>query len=361
MSEFELIRRFFTRPGPSGILGVGDDCALLPSSPGAWAISTDMLLENRHFFPDVAPDALGHKALAVNLSDLAAMGAAPRGFVLGLALPDIRPQWLESFSHGMYALADRHGCPLVGGDTTRSDAGISISVTVFGDLDARRALRRDAARAGDDIWVSGTLGEADVALRLLLAEHAGAQDGERRPDAATILPPTPLANAAGFLPGDTDIQAAIEQLASTERTALLGAVRHRLEWPEPRVSLGLALAGVAHAAIDISDGLLQDLGHIAAASRCRAQIDLTRLPTGQLISWLPPEVGWYCALAGGDAYELCFTAPASQRSRIEQAAQRLDVTVTRIGCIEQGEGVCVVGPDGHMLSSLPGGFDHFGP
>lgn len=358
MSEFELIRRFFTRPGPSGVLGVGDDCALLPSSPGAWAVSTDMLLENRHFFPDVAPDALGHKSLAVNLSDLAAMGATPRGFVLGLALPDVRPEWLERFSHGMYALADRHGCPLVGGDTTRSDAGICISVTVFGALDARRALRRDAAQPGDDVWVSGALGEADVALRLLLAERSVARDAKGQPDAASAASDM---QASGSLPDDAAVQAAIAQLTPTRRADLLAAVRHRLEWPEPRVGLGLALAGVAHAAIDISDGLLQDLGHIAAASRCRARIDLNRLPAGRLGDWLPAAVGWRCALTGGDAYELCFTAPASQRARIEQAAQRLEVPVTRIGIIEKGEGVCVVGPDGRQLDSLPGGFDHFAP
>lgn len=359
MSEFELIRRFFTRPGPSGVLGVGDDCALLPSSPGAWAVSTDMLLENRHFFPDVAPDALGHKSLAVNLSDLAAMGATPRGFVLGLALPDARPQWLERFSHGMYALADRHGCPLVGGDTTRSDAGICISVTVFGALDARRALRRDAAQPGDDVWVSGALGEADVALRLLLAERSAARDGTGPTAAPAAVGPD--MQASRFLPDDATIRAAIAQLTPARRADLLAAVRRRLEWPEPRVGLGLALAGVAHAAIDISDGLLQDLGHIAAASRCRARIDLGSLPAGRLGDWLPAAVGWRCALAGGDAYELCFTAPASQRSRIEQAARRLDVPVTRIGVIEKGEGVCVVGPDGRQLDSLPGGFDHFAP
>lgn len=357
MSEFELIRRFFTRPGPSGVLGVGDDCALLPSSPGAWAVSTDMLLEDRHFFPDVAPDSLGHKSLAVNLSDLAAMGAAPRGFVLGLALPDIQPQWLESFSQGMYALADRHGCPLVGGDTTRSKAGICISVTVFGALDARRALRRDAARPGDDIWISGTLGEADVALRLLLAERAARGPG-RPADAAATMPGASGAEAA-FLPDDAAVQAAIRQLSPDARTALLAAVRHRLEWPEPRVGLGQALAGVANAAIDVSDGLLQDLGHIAAASRCRARVDLDRLPTGLLGAWLPAAVGWRCALAGGEAYELCFTAPVSQRGRVEQAARRLALPVTRIGCIEEGEGVCVAAPDGRLLNNLPGGFDHF--
>lgn len=362
MSEFDLIRRYFTRQAPVGMLGVGDDCALLPSAAGAWAVSTDLLLENRHFFPDVAPDALGHKALAVNLSDLAAMGAAPRGFVLGLALPDVRPDWLDAFSTAMHALADRHGCPLVGGDTTRSDAGICISVTVFGALDARRALRRDAAQPGDDVWVSGALGEADVALRLLLAERSVARDATGQRDVAA----TPAAvdldmQASGSLPDDAAVQAVIAQLTPARRADLLAAVRHRLEWPEPRVGLGLALAGIAHAAIDVSDGLLQDLGHIAAASRCRARVDLGSLPAGRLGDWLPAAVGWRCALTGGDAYELCFTAPSSQRSRIEQAAQRLDVPVTRIGVIEKGEGVCVVGPDGRQLDSLPGGFDHFAP
>src|SRR5690606_3608682 len=171
LSEFDLIRRFFSWPAPAGYTGAGDDCALVPTSAGAQAISTDLLLEHRHFFSDVPPRTLGHKALAVNLSDLAAMGATPRGFVLGLALPHVDEAWLAAFAEGMRELAEQSGCPLVGGDTTRSSRDLAISVTVFGSVDARLALRRDAARVGDDIWVSGQLGEADVALRLSWLAH----------------------------------------------------------------------------------------------------------------------------------------------------------------------------------------------
>ncbi len=331
MSEFDLIRRYFTRQAPAGILGVGDDCALLPATPGAWAVSTDLLLENRHFFPDVPPDTLGHKALAVNLSDLAAMGAAPRGFVLGLALPSVQDPWLQSFSAGMHALSERYGCPLVGGDTTRSDAGITISVTIFGMVDARRALRRDAARPGDDIWVSGALGEADVALRLLLAQRGqGAAD--------------PVLGA----------------LTESHKAALLAATLSRLQQPEPRIGLGLVLAGTAHAAIDISDGLLQDLGHITKASRCGALLQAACLPLGGLLEWLPQDAAWQAALGGGDAYELCFTAPEASRGHILTLAQRAGVPVTRIGRITSDEGIRVVGADGVALQNLPGGFDHFG-
>src|SRR5690606_27395016 len=229
-SEFDLIARYFTRPAPAGMLGVGDDCALFPAPAGMHiATSTDLLIQGRHFFPDVDPAALGHKALAVNLSDLAAMGARPIGCVLGLALPQASESWLAGFAQGFHGLADRHGCPLMGGDTTRSPHDLAISVTVFGAVAPERALRRDAARAGDDIWVSGALGAADVAYRLL--------DGQ--------------------LPADP------QRLAATRRA---------LEWPEPRVALGQALGGLARAAIDISDGLLQDLAHVLEASGVGAHL-----------------------------------------------------------------------------------------
>ncbi|NMU93927.1 thiamine-phosphate kinase, partial [Achromobacter ruhlandii] len=178
-SEFDLIARYFTRAAPAGLLGVGDDCALFPVPPGEQvATSTDLLLEGRHFFPDVDPKALGHKALAVNLSDLAAMGARPIGCVLGLALPRLDEAWLAAFAEGFHALAQVHGCPLIGGDTTRSVHDLAISVTVFGAVPADAALRRDGARADDDIWVSGELGAADVAYRLL--------DGQDPADAARL-------------------------------------------------------------------------------------------------------------------------------------------------------------------------------
>lgn len=327
----------------------------MPATPGAWAVSTDLLLENRHFLPDVAPETLGHKALAVNLSDLAAMGASPRGFVLGLGLPAVRPQWVAAFSQGLLALADRHRCPLVGGDTTRSDSGIVISVTIFGALDARRALRRDAARPQDDIWVSGALGEADVALRLLLRQRAGPGD-------ATAPPPgraTEAPQEAGSLPDDDALNHALSMLDEASREALLAATRHRLELPEPRIALGQALAGVAHAAIDISDGLLQDLGHVLTASGCAAHIDAPALPVGALDQWLAPAMAWRAALGGGDAYELCFTAAPSRRSDILNISQRLGLPLTRIGCIRAGQGAVVADAQGVALRGLPGGFDHF--
>lgn len=336
MSEFDLIRRHFTRPVPAGILGVGDDCALLPAAPGAWAISTDLLLEGRHFYADVDPRALGHKALAVNLSDLAAMGAQPAGCVLGIGLPAVDAAWLDAFAQGLHALAEAWGCPLVGGDTTRSAAGITLSVTVFGRVDARRALRRNAARPGDDVWVSGTLGDADVALRLLQRERGEA-----------VAASGPLAEVlAGLAP-----EAAARLLAST---------RERLEWPQPRVALGLALAGVAHAAIDVSDGLLQDLGHIVAASGCGAVVQAARLPLSPALSALPPAAAWQAALGGGDAYELCFTASPAGRARIETLAARTGVALARIGTLEpQARGVRVLDAAGLPLDGVPAGFDHF--
>ncbi|GAB3074304.1 thiamine-phosphate kinase [Bordetella muralis] len=316
-SEFDLIARYFTRPAPAGLLGVGDDCALFPVPAGMHiATSTDLLIEGRHFFSDVDPRALGHKSLAVNLSDLAAMGARPVGCVLGLALPQANESWLAAFAQGFHALADAHGCPLIGGDTTRSSHDLAISVTIFGAVAADRALRRDAAQVGDEIWVSGTLGAADVAYRLL--------DGQ--------------------LPADA---------------ALLAATRRALEWPEPRVALGLGLIGVAHAAIDISDGLVQDLGHILSASRVGAQLHYDAMPVAPALHGLPPATLMQAVLGGGDVYELCFTAAADQHEQVLGAAARAGVAVTRVGHITQAPGMVVLDADGHPLSALPRGFDHF--
>ncbi|GAA4329523.1 thiamine-phosphate kinase [Pigmentiphaga soli] len=319
--EFDLIRRWFARPAPAGVLGVGDDCALLPPARGALAVSTDLLLEGRHFFADVDPEALGHKALAVNLSDLAAMGAAPTAFVLGLALPAADDAWLEGFSRGLFALADAHGCALVGGDTTRSAGGVAISITVFGELPPEQALKRAGARVGDDIWLSGQLGAADVALRLLRGEPGVA--------------------------------------APAQRDALLAATRDALERPQPRVALGLALRGVAHAAIDISDGLLQDLGHILAASGCGARLRVDELPVAPALADVPPALRRRAALGGGDVYELCFTAPPARRDLVLAAAAGTGVPVARVGVIEAAPGLRAVDDAGAPVSDLPGGFDHF--
>nr|WP_255468325.1 thiamine-phosphate kinase [Achromobacter sp. UMC71] len=338
-----MIARYFTRTAPTGLLGVGDDCALFPVPPGEQvATSTDLLLEGRHFFPDVDPKALGHKALAVNLSDLAAMGARPIGCVLGLALPRLDEPWLAAFAEGFHALAAVHGCPLVGGDTTRSAHDLAISVTVFGAVPANAALRRDGARAGDDIWVSGELGAADVAYRLL--------DGQ--------------------YPADSE---------------LLAATRGALEWPEPQVPLGLALRGIAHAAIDISDGLLQDLGHILTASRVDAVLHEDRMPAAAALAGLPADALRRAVLGGGDVYQLCFTAPAGRRDAVLAAARTAGARVTRVGGIVAHEPVqeaiqassvtragdssaipgaarprlVVLDATGQPLAQLPAGFDHF--
>ncbi|MBO1016406.1 thiamine-phosphate kinase [Achromobacter sp. SD115] len=316
-SEFDLIARYFTRAAPVGLLGVGDDCALFPVPPGEQvATSTDLLLEGRHFFPDVDPKSLGHKALAVNLSDLAAMGARPIGCVLGLALPRLDEPWLAAFAEGFHALAGAHDCPLIGGDTTRSAHDLAISVTVFGAVPAGQALRRDGARVGDDIWVSGELGAADVAYRLL--------DGQ--------YPANP---------------------------ALLAATRDALEWPQPQVALGLALRGIAHAAIDLSDGLLQDLGHILAASRVGATLHYAELPVAAALASLEDAPLRRAVLGGGDVYQLCFTAPTSRREAVLAAAAAAGARVIRVGQIQAQPGLSVLDSQGQPLAELPAGFDHF--
>ena len=319
-SEFALIRRYFARPAPDGVLGVGDDCALLPPMAGHMAISTDLLIEGIHFFPDVDPVALGHKALAVNLSDLAAMGATPRAFVLALALPKVDHAWLDGFSRGLLALADAHGCALIGGDTTRSPQGIAIDVTIFGEVPGQLALRRDGAQVGDDIWVSGMLGDADVALRLLLADGSVSDPDGR----------------------------------------VLGATRTALEWPQPQVALGLALRGVATAALDISDGLAQDLGHILDASGVGADLQLADLPLSPTLSALPAALARRSALTGGDVYQLCFCAPPSARIDLAALAQRLALPLTRVGRINAASGLRAFDEQGHELPPVAGGFDHFG-
>ncbi len=318
MNEFELIAQYFTRPARSGgsvRLGVGDDCALLDVPAGeTLAISTDMLVEGRHFFEGTDPEALGHKALAVNLSDLAAMGAAPIGFSLALALPAADAGWLEGFARGLFGLADAHGAQLIGGDTTKGP--LNICITVYGSLPADAALRRDAARPGDDIWVSGTLGDARLGLEAL--------QGKRLLDRTLLRP------------------------AST-----------RLHRPEPRVGLGRALRGIAHAAIDVSDGLMGDLGHILECSRVGAVIDADALPCGEALSAQEAALRREFALNGGDDYELCFTAAPEQGAAVQAAALAAGVRVTRVGHIVTGNALKVTDGDGHQLD-IPGhAFDHF--
>lgn len=314
--EFSLIAKHFTRATPGAVLGVGDDCALLAPTPGMQlAVSSDMLLEGRHFSPQDSPAGIGHKSLAVNLSDLAAMGATPRWATLAIALPEENDAWLTAFARGFFRLADLHGIELVGGDTTRG--ALTLSITVMGEVPPGQALRRDGAQAGDDIWVSGVLGSAALAL----AYRQGRLFMEQI-DAARVLP--------------------------------------ALYLPTPRVALGIALRGLAHSAIDISDGLLADLGHILERSGVGARLEFNALPTLPVVqSYLHETVARECVLAGGDDYELCFTAPTEQRDAIHAAAASAAVAVTRIGQITAESGLSVIGADGQPLLYDKTGYDHF--
>jgi thiamine-monophosphate kinase len=320
LSEFDLIARYFTRPalqpGSRTALGVGDDCALIDPSPGMHlAITTDTLVEGRHFFLDANPLKLGHKALAVNLSDLAAMGATPLAFTLALALPEAREQWLKPFAQGLFALADAYRCELIGGDTTKGP--LTITITAFGEVPPHRALRRDAAKAGDDIWISGDLGDARLAL-------------------------------AGYRAEIVLDSAAIEAAAV------------RLHEPVPRIGLGAALRGIAHAAIDISDGLAGDLGHILKRSSVGATLNVDALPAGPtLAAHQPLELRRRFTLSGGDDYELCFTAPQSARDAVMTAAHAANTPVTRVGVIESAPGLRLVGAGGAPLPLPLASFDHF--
>ncbi len=318
MSEFDLIKRYFTRPTPGAALGVGDDAALLRIAEGMeLAVSTDMLVSGTHFLADADPYLLGHKTLAVNLSDLAAMGATPRWATLSLSPPAADEGWLRQFSAGFFALADQYGVELVGGDTTRGP--LNLCVTIMGEVPRGQALRRDGAQLGDDIWVSGVLGEAALGLAHLQGR--------------VMLP---------------------EQV----RTACLAAL-HR---PQPRVALGLALRGLANSAIDISDGLVADLGHILESSDLAAEVRYDRLPVSSFFASCGDvmfELAQQCVLAGGDDYELCFTAPVGLRDEIELLGDRLQLPLKRIGKIVSGRGCKVRAENGSVISIEKGGYDHF--
>lgn len=318
MGEFDLIARFFKRPTSKADLGVGDDCALLSPRPGhQLALSTDMLVEGKHFLSTVDPERLGHKCLAVNLSDLAACGAEPRAFLLSLSMPRADIRWLERFSQGLFNLADRHGCELIGGDTTQGP--LNISITVIGDVPTGQALLRSGASAGDDVYVSGNLGDARLALEAFR--------------------------------GHIELAAPV-----------FSACRLRLECPTPRVALGMALRGIASAAADISDGLLGDLGHILKQSKVGAHIELP-LSDGLLASLKADALSehWLrtCILSGGDDYELVFTAPPVHRAAVQSASERTATRVTRIGQITETLGINL--RDGHGQQHNPQftSFDHF--
>jgi len=315
-SEFDLITRHFTRPAPNAVLGVGDDAALLAPTPGAeLVVSTDMLVAGCHFFPDAEPYLLGYKALAVNLSDLAAMGAVPRWATLSLSLPEVDENWLAGFSRGFFELAGRFGVSLVGGDTTRGP--LSLCVTVLGEAPAGRALRRSGAKPGDQIWISGDLGAAALGLRHRLGEIV--LDAA---DAALCL--------------------------------------DRLHRPEPRVVLGNMLCCVAHAAIDISDGLLADLGHILESSGVGAEVEFDRLPAHPVVSAKRTDpLVRRCLLAGGDDYELCFTASPDRSRAILSVAQAAGLTVSQIGHVTKEPGLRLLDGEGRTMEIRERGFDHF--
>jgi thiamine-monophosphate kinase len=290
------------------LLGVGDDCAVLRPNAGLeLALTTDMLVEGRHFTADVDARSLGHKSLAVNLSDLAAMGAAPRWVLLAIGLPAADERWVEEFAAGFFALAERHGVELIGGDTTRS-ALRTISITAIGELPSGVALYRSSAQPGDDIWVSGELGSAALALR--------------RPD--------------------------IEEAAK------------RLHWPEPRVELGERLRGLARAAVDVSDGFAADLGHILERSHVSAVVEYERIPRAAAFKTTgDADLERDCVLSGGDDYELVFTAPPSRREAVEALGRELGLALTRIGAIERGAARLVVRDAKGGVVPHRGGYDHF--
>ena len=297
MDEFSLIGAYFKRAispskTPQIDLGVGDDAALFRVADGhQCVVSSDLLLEGRHFFFFFSPRTLGHKSLAVNLSDLAAMGAQPLGFTLSIGLPHVDETWLSEFSKGLFALADEFNCPLIGGDTTQSDT-IVINITIFGQVPTGQAIVRSGAQVGDDVWVTGTLGDAAYALSL-------------------------IQSAAN--PDD------------------LAQVRARLETPTPRVALGCALreAGLAHSMLDVSDGLVGDLRHILRASNVSARMDCDALPLSSVVLQLPVAQAWSYAVAGGDDYELCLTASATSAARaaLFDLAQKFATPITRVGTI----------------------------
>jgi thiamine-monophosphate kinase len=315
LGEFDLIAKYFTRAVQRAALGIGDDCALLAPAPGMQlAVSSDMLVEGRHFLSTVAPDRLGHKALAVNLSDLAACGAKPLAFTLALALPRADEAFLEGFARGLFALADAQGIELVGGDTTQGP--LNICITAMGEVPVGGALLRSGARPGDHLYVSGTVGDA----RLALEGFRGTVSLEGR---------------------------------------RFDSVRVAMEQPQPRVALGLALRGIATSAIDVSDGLLGDLGHILRRSAVAAVVDVDAVPRSDVLGAMPLAWQRECTLAGGDDYELIFTAPPTMAERVRAAAREAGVAATRIGRIEAGQGLRLVDREGGEVAHTFGSFDHF--
>jgi len=321
VSEFSLIDRYFAAhhfQRPDVVLGIGDDCALLlPPASQQLATTMDTLVAGVHFFADADPESVGHKALAVNLSDLAAMGATPAWATLALTLPQADEQWLAAFCRGLFALADRHGVQLIGGDTTHGPITV-ITLQAHGFVSPDQALRRDGAKPGDDLYVTGTPGDAGLALAAAL--------------------------------GKTTVAASHENY-----------IRARLERPEPRIAEGLALRGVASAAIDISDGLEQDLGHILERSRVGARLEVERLPLSPaLAASLDREAAVMTALTGGDDYELCFAVPPERTLQLESNLTQWSCPCTRIGVITAEPSLQLARADGSAFRLERRGYDHFG-
>ena len=332
-SEFKLIQQYFTRPTRHTALGVGDDAALINLTQGMQlTISTDMLVAGTHFFHDAAPYSIGWKSLAVNISDMAAMGAQAKWATLAIALPNfsanstfvtaeelhITPDWLSEFSKGFFDCADAFNVDLIGGDTTRGP--LNISVTIMGEVPIGQALRRDGAQLDDDIWVSGTLGDAAMALAILQNRYAVDKNWP-----------------------DNELQKWMLSL-------------HK---PHPRAALGSALRGIATSCIDVSDGLIADLGHLLTASNLGAEITLERLPMSLYnLNYLDDTVVQQCVLAGGDDYELCFSAPKSAREQIIALGIKLDLQITHIGSTHADIGLQAMYKNTE-IKLIKQGFDHF--
>jgi len=332
LGEFDLIQRFF-KAGADAMrsnnekviaLGIGDDCALLtPIAGEEIAVTSDMLVAGRHFFVDANPELLGRKALAVNLSDLAAMGAKPIGFTLAIALPKVDKIWLDAFTKGLFAIANQYSCQLIGGDTTAGP--LTISITAFGSIPTGKAIRRSGAKAGDDIWVSGTVGDARLALAALRHE--------------INLPENDLKQ-----------------------------IEHRMHNPTPRVELGMKIRELASAALDVSDGLLGDLQHILKESQVSAEVRLDQIPKSTTLQKQSEDIQNQFAARGGDDYEICFTAPIDKRKSIDEISQILNLPLTRIGSITDKvsaiEKLSLLNQNGDLLddaktAALLKSFDHF--
>jgi thiamine-monophosphate kinase len=330
LGEFDLIERFFKTPSVTQSLnsainlGIGDDCALInPPSGEEIAITSDMLVEGRHFLKGADAEQLGRKALAVNLSDLAAMGAKPLGFTLSIALPNMDEQWLEAFSKGLFSIANEFDCLLIGGDTTAGP--LTISITALGRVPLGKAIRRSGSKVDDEVWVSGTVGDARLTLAALRHEIA--------------------------LPAN-----------------VLQAIEDRMHQPTPRVELGLRLRGIASAALDVSDGLLGDLQHILRQSQVDAEIFLDRLPKSDALKKQSVEIQNQFAACGGDDYELCFTAPKNHHQAVLEIGKALSLSLTCIGRIIHKKNelsqVHILNADGKILSNIEAAqllksFDHF--